>query len=742
VKFTGVFRKVLRARHEGKRREGERGQVSIFIGSMLLTFFLLLAFVLNTGMLVNAKINLQNAADLAAYAGAAVQARQLNDIGYLNYEMRRIYKKFLFRYYVIGNSTLPSFPRGGNGAPTTGPAHFLTNQFQAGPVDLGVPSTCVTFLPNDNFCGLASLPSIPNPSGATSNLDAIMGALKAQLDNLESIRKEGCVGIGRMNQMLLFYWLWNTDPSLESIAAAIQNDGATAQDVARLQVLRALGQGLGLMPREIFLRKRIDTLSQYVNFTPQTGVTVKEVNALKGGSDWAMHERTIQAYLSAYNTLGNNTFSESDNIRMDEILPEGKDAANLIGLTNITTKFDVFATDFAVGGGNACAPYTDNKATTGARTDGCTQCLVPYPQSQRFSGFDPVVGVAKDPSILTYYALRLTAKAHILFSPYGDLEMTAYAAAQPFGSRIGPPVAEAIFNSPGAPAGGGVVQTRCNGPATCEGTIPNLPVKDGESSSPTLANGWAQNDVLFNMYTGGLNVAASGNGPVQQTVNADDLRRAYQVAMAPNPWEMGRYNIPNDSNADPFLESFDTKGVRAIWAPLFTGSSTAANANPAAAIVDYINTMATNYVNQSNAAKSVFSPSTQAALITQINAYVNGFLKTGSGEDGEGLNVIRIRDPLSTRPELSGTRSPIAPAVPDSIIMRDAKRLKTAWNDVLSRTPPNDYQQKLRTGYSVKFVPLNLLRTATGITANGTDAFTNRLPAANGVGNDVGEMKH
>ncbi len=39
---------------------------------MLLTFFLFIAFVLNTGMLVNAKINLQNAADLAAYAGAAV----------------------------------------------------------------------------------------------------------------------------------------------------------------------------------------------------------------------------------------------------------------------------------------------------------------------------------------------------------------------------------------------------------------------------------------------------------------------------------------------------------------------------------------------------------------------------------------------------------------------------------------------------------------------------------------------
>lgn len=735
MRFKGIFRNGAR-----DRREGERGQVSIFIGSMLLTFFLFLAFVLNTGMLVNAKINLQNAADLAAYAGAAVQARQLNDIGYLNYEMRRTFKKFLYRYYVLGNATLPSFPRAGG----TGAARFFVNQYNgastSGQINLGVPSTCVTFLPNDNYCNRADLPSVPSVGGGLNNLDAIMGALANQLDNLEDIRKAGCVGIGRMNQMLMFYWLWNTDPSLEAVAASLQNAGAKPEDVARLRVLRSLGQGLGLMPREIFLRKRIDTLNQYVNFKPQTGVDVRAVNALKGGADWAMHERTIQAYLSAYHTLGENTFSESSDIRMDELLPVGNAGANLLSLQNVTTKFDVFATDFAIGGADACAPYTENKPAEqpGVR-QACTLCLVSYPQSQRFSGFDPVVGVAKDPKVLTYYAIRLTAKAHVLFSPYGDLEMSAYAAAQPFGSRIGPPLAEAVFNSPGSPV---QAPSRCNGPATCEQMIPNLPVKEGDSAAPTLASGWARNDVLFNLYSGGLAVNGSGGGPIQQSINNQDLLRAYHVAMAPNPWEMGRYNIPNDSNADPFLQSFDAKGVRAIWAPLFTGSSTAANANPAAAIVDYINQMATNYVNQSTAVKSIFSPAAQATLIAQINAYVNGSLKNGRGEDGEGLNVVRIFDPISTRTDLTGRRDPLVPAIPDTILMRDAKRLKTGWNDVLSRTPPNAYQQAGRTGYSVKFVPLNVLRNASDVTTNGSDSFTNRLPSSNGVGNDIGEMKH
>ena len=46
----------------------------------LIPLFTLFAFVVNLGMLVSAKIALQNAADLAAIAGAATQARQMTAI--------------------------------------------------------------------------------------------------------------------------------------------------------------------------------------------------------------------------------------------------------------------------------------------------------------------------------------------------------------------------------------------------------------------------------------------------------------------------------------------------------------------------------------------------------------------------------------------------------------------------------------------------------------------------------------
>lgn len=722
-----------------KKNSKEKGQISIFIGSMLLTFFLFLAFVLNTGMIVNAKINLQNAADLAAYAGASVQARQLNDIGYLNYEMRRVYKKFLFRYYVIGNSTQPTFPKG-NGTPTTGAARFGVTEFVPGGSNsiknIGVPSTCVTFLPNDNFCAIRNLPPIPQPAGGAINgLDAIMGALSEQLTNLEGIRKEGCVGIGQMNQMLMLYWLWNTDPKLDEVTAALASAGGNANYTERLKVLRSLAAGIGMIPREIFLRKRIDTLNRYVNFKPQKKVDVRAVNALKAGSDWAMHERTIQAYLSAFHTLGEGTFKDSATITMDEILPEGGDGANLLKLNDITSEFDAFATDFAIDNKEVCEPYTPNKHSSDDRTKGCVQCLVSYPQSEKLTGFKPVLGVTKDPKVMTYYAIRLQAKAKLLFSPYAeDLTLSAYAAAQPFGSRIGPPASEAFFASPGAPSS--EINTRCNN-TTCFGAVPNLPMKATDPSSPSLASGWGQNDILYHLYSSGLGLT-SGAGAVQQTIGEPELTRAYHVAMAPNPWEMGRYNIPTDSNEDPFVENYNSAGVHAIWAPLFTGSSGAANANPADEIIGYINKMAQSYTTLTAAGQSIFSPAAQSALISQINAYVNNYLRFGKGENGEGLNVVRIFDPISTRVDLVGRRDPLAPTIPDTIMMRDAKRLKTGWNDVLF----GDYKAKGRAGYSVKFVPLNLLRTASDVTTNGSESFGNRLPTSDGVGNDIPEMKH
>lgn len=80
----------------------EVGQMSIFVALLFQVLFVLFAMVVNIGMLVHDKINLQNAVDLGAYYGAQRQAEILNEIAHLNYQIRQDYKLFAWRYHVLG----------------------------------------------------------------------------------------------------------------------------------------------------------------------------------------------------------------------------------------------------------------------------------------------------------------------------------------------------------------------------------------------------------------------------------------------------------------------------------------------------------------------------------------------------------------------------------------------------------------------------------------------------------------
>src|SRR3989338_3901367 len=76
------------------------GQVAVLVIILFSFLFLLSAMVINIGMVIHHKINLQNAADMAAYAGAAEQARILTTIGWKNYELRKNLKELVFFLWV------------------------------------------------------------------------------------------------------------------------------------------------------------------------------------------------------------------------------------------------------------------------------------------------------------------------------------------------------------------------------------------------------------------------------------------------------------------------------------------------------------------------------------------------------------------------------------------------------------------------------------------------------------------
>ena len=59
--------------------------------------------VVNVGLLVYYKINLQNSVDLSAYYGAMKQAEMLNTIGHINYQIRQSWKLLAYRSLILGS---------------------------------------------------------------------------------------------------------------------------------------------------------------------------------------------------------------------------------------------------------------------------------------------------------------------------------------------------------------------------------------------------------------------------------------------------------------------------------------------------------------------------------------------------------------------------------------------------------------------------------------------------------------
>ncbi|MFP5520557.1 MAG: TadE/TadG family type IV pilus assembly protein, partial [Bdellovibrionia bacterium] len=90
--------------HFKKTLINTKGQVAIFVALVFQVLFLFFAMVINVGLLVHHKINLQNSVDMAAYYGAMKMAENMNAMAHVNYQIRQSWKLLAFRYRILGTS--------------------------------------------------------------------------------------------------------------------------------------------------------------------------------------------------------------------------------------------------------------------------------------------------------------------------------------------------------------------------------------------------------------------------------------------------------------------------------------------------------------------------------------------------------------------------------------------------------------------------------------------------------------
>ncbi len=642
--------------------------MSVLIVLSLIPLFTLFAFVINVGMLVNAKISLQNAADLAAYAGAATQARQLTHISHLNYQMRQAYKKFLFRYYVLGNMSMRCFPRGnaqhcvqsGGSGEASGATNF--DWKNPGSTYPGAPSVCVAVSSENNVCQLSAegVPVVQAPPCFPT--DPICGQLQTTAQQIANLQRQSCNANTVVNQELLTYWLYSTNKD------------------TRLQTqtnLSTLVKDLGLVPENLSHYQRIKTVqNMYINAPPKTGVTRRRIADLSDIPDQVANERTILAFETARGNLNENVF-DHDTVEMTELLPA--DNRQLV-LEPIQAEFDALYTIIDT-----------NNIPSGGGGPGGRACPL-LVQKLRAK---PYLGVYKDSSERVYYAVKLTAKAKIFFNPFPfgnpapEIELTAYAAAQPFGSRIGPKLEPSHF----------IRQGNVNGQTI---SYPTLPLTDGSGPGFTMESG----DVLRGLYQVLRTSVQTGD-----SLSTDAINRGLHAAMLPDEFEIGRYNIPVDveslpvpgavTPARPMITYFQTanngfQSEYTFWAPLQSAN--------AGGDLNELRDLLKKEI-QDNISLTTTASTNSARLSAMLQAEIDRYLNTLRGQNN--FNVARMTDPFGrylfadNPPNISG-------------------KVLSFKNAVSSFTSDRDYNhfQNGRDGYSVKYIPLRALYSETGTGGN------------------------
>lgn len=516
-------------------RKKQRGQASIFMALFITTMILLFAFTTNIGMLVHAKINLQNAADAAAYAGAAVQARQLTSVSYLSWEMRRALKEFLFFYTIRSQyAAMPCFPASASGQPNnagcppTNPNlryNFAFYDPRESKNEVGgpyLPSVCIIFDKNNNYCQKDHVPGIPEFQGGGSwgVADPIVNAVQNATNQIIAKKTEDCLGRTEINQQFLIAWLFNLGP--DPIPIKINQDSADP-----FPITGGL-ERIGVLPRMAILRARVDNLEESLNMNLRnesvgtSTITESTMGQLRTmitkNKDLNYFERPIQAFLSAKNNLpsvdkDNGVFSD---VELSELIPHQSSAEQSPDLKNppILARFvDI----------SAPATFADSRfiELPGGLRGNCKQ-----EREYRVINKFPF-GITKDPAVLTYYAVRLQAKARLLFSPFGSdgrVTISAYSAAKPFGSRIGKDLSvnpEKYMVARGLKYQGELM-------SNLSATFPNVLVGSEDQASAT--DGFTTHAHLGYIRGAMLTYNNLAYGP--------------RLAGAYAPWEIGFYNPP------------------------------------------------------------------------------------------------------------------------------------------------------------------------------------------------------
>lgn len=398
-----------------------RGQVAIFVALVFQILFLFFAMVINVGLLVHQKINLQNSVDLAAYYGAMKQAENLNAMAHINYQIRQSWKLLVFRYRGLGTAgeyrigqTHPFLkePRPGSLQNATDTVLQPENIYTA------QPPFCITYLPfqplpdNENTCrnlatGTQKI-SLVKPPPVIAGFLNLSGLTRAVTQDLMSRATRGCKIMGSFNYVTLakFVATYNEDQrakmeALKGIAKSMSDSAETFKDIdgddVRAGMIKTLKNNLTAPNAEAgsFDESNIKTFNSLAEGSC----------AGPGLGDWPKWVAPIKIFpgFTYVDTVCDNSAIQTNAKELSQSSPP--------------THFQE-------------TPLRNDVVELGK--------VLGIDPTNIFSQYNLSIGVEKNPWCMAYVAVKATVSPKIPFSPFGRIKITAQAIAKPFGGRIGP----------------------------------------------------------------------------------------------------------------------------------------------------------------------------------------------------------------------------------------------------------------------------------------------------------------
>ncbi|OQW53983.1 MAG: hypothetical protein A4S09_06220 [Proteobacteria bacterium SG_bin7] len=383
------------------------GQMAIFIALIFQVLFVFFAMIINIGLTVHDKINLQNSVDLAAYYAASKQAEILNAIAHVNYQIRQDYKLLAYRMRVIGGVGYLGHP-----------SHDSYN----------VPAKEVPWdVPVDGNTFYTDQPAICIGHARWVGEDADENLCRFQLNKIPALPR-----LPAGPPFIPTYGI-----NLQASQATEEARRAIGEKCRRTAAMNWYYAAIANMIFKLDVSRRRAAIAELAKAVSEADFKDLDGNSVKTGT-----MKTLEKNLTIANAKGRGKFILYNNLSSpNPINPETGMPAWLMPIFIEYSIPYVFST---VGPGNSCENNVSELMDTNNIPPGVTDAtgnltgLILNPPATS-NGLFPIRGVEKNPWWMAFVAVYAESSPRKPFAPFGSaIKLKARAFAKPFGGRIGP----------------------------------------------------------------------------------------------------------------------------------------------------------------------------------------------------------------------------------------------------------------------------------------------------------------